>query len=115
MRLREGNPMTRALMTTLIFEAVVFLLAVPGMVQIENVAPTLALGAGGGAALLALVAGGTLKRPFGWPLAWLAQVAAVAMGLLTPWMFAVGGGFAALFVVEFVLGRRIEADGGARR
>ena len=36
------------------------------------------------------------------------QVAGIALGFLTPWMFAVGGGFAALFLVEFMLGKKIE-------
>lgn len=115
MRLRNDNPMVRASMMTLIFEAIVYLLAVPGMIQIEDVDPMLALGAGGAAALVALVAGAALRRPFGWPLAWIAQLAGVALGVLTPWMFAVGGGFALLFVVEFVLGRRIETVIDARR
>ena len=63
------------------------------------------------AAALAIVAGGSLRRPYGWPLAWLTQVVAIALGLLTPWMYGVGAMFALLFVVEFVLGKRIEARG----
>lgn len=109
MRLAEGNPMTRTLALTLIFEVIVFALAIPGMIQVNDVPIGLAASAGGGAALLAGVAGASLRRPFGWPLAWLAQLAGVALGLLTPWMYWVGGGFALLFALEFFLGRRIEA------
>ena len=109
MRLADGNPMTKTLMLTLIFEVVVFVLAIPGMIQVADVALPLAFGTGLGSATLAGVAAGTLRRPFGWPLAWAAQLAGIALGLLTPWMYAVGGGFAALFLVEFVLGKKIEA------
>ena len=108
MRLAEGNPMTKTLALTLIFEMVVFVLAVPGMIQVNDVPLGLAFGAGAAAALLAGVAGGLIgRRPVGWPLAWLAQLAGIALGFLTPWMWAVGGGFAALFAVEFFLGRKI--------
>lgn len=109
MRLADGNPMTRTLSLTLIFEAIVFVLAIPGMIQVDDVAVGFAVGAGGVAALLAIVAGGMLRRPAGWPLAWLTQVAGVLLGLFTPWMYAVGGMFALLFAVTFVLGKRIEA------
>ncbi|MFZ0529437.1 MAG: DUF4233 domain-containing protein, partial [Propionicimonas sp.] len=44
----------------------------------------------------------------GYPLGWLTQVVAVALGFATPMMFAVGGMFALLWVVCFILGRRIE-------
>ncbi|MDO5534512.1 MAG: DUF4233 domain-containing protein [Propionibacteriaceae bacterium] len=111
MRLNDGNPMTKTLMLTLIFEVVVYVLAIPGMIQVNDVPLAPAFGFGIGAAVLAGIAGGMLgRRPIGWPLAWLAQVAGVALGFLTPWMFVVGGGFALLFAVEFLLGRRIEAS-----
>lgn len=84
MRLADGNPMTRTLSLTLIFEAIVFVLAIAGMIQVSGVPVGLALGAGLGAAALAIVAGGTLRRPYGWTLAWLTQVVAIALGLLTP-------------------------------
>lgn len=106
--LRNGNPMNRAILMALLFEIVVFILAIPGMIQVENVPVGQAVGAGGGAALLPLLAAATLRHRFGWVLAWMAQLAALALGLLTPWMYFVGGVFAVLFVVSFVLGRRIE-------
>jgi len=108
-RLADGNPMTKTLMLTLIFEVVVYVLAIPGMIQVDAVPLAPAFGTGLAAAALAGVAAGTLRRPIGWPLAWAAQVAGILLGLLTPWMFAVGGGFAALFLVEFILGRKIES------
>lgn len=108
--LADKNPMTKTLMLTLYFEVIVFILASPGMIQVNDVPVAPALGFSLAAAALAGVAGGLLgRRPIAWPLAWLAQAAGIALGLLTPWMFIVGGGFAALFAVEFFLGRQIEA------
>ena len=52
--------------------------------------------------------------PVGYLLGWVTQVFAVAMGLLTPWMYWLGGMFALLWVVSFVLGRRIEATPSGR-
>lgn len=113
MKLAEGNPMTKTLALTLFFEVVVYVLAIPGMIQVNDVAVGLAMGTGLGAAVLAGVAGSVLRRGgWAWTLAWLAQAAGIALGVLTPWMYAVGGAFALLFVVEFVLGRRIEASAG---
>lgn len=106
--LRNDNPMNRAILLALLFEIVVFVLAIPGMIQIENVPVWQAVAAGGGAAVIPLLAAATLRHLFGWVLAWTTQLAAVALGLLTPWMYFVGGVFAALFVGSFVLGRRIE-------
>ena len=42
-------------------------------------------------------------RPIGWVLAWLAQVAGLALGFLVDMMFVVGGLFTLLFVVTFVV------------
>ena len=44
MRLADGNPMTRTLSLTLIFEAIVFVLAIPGMIQVNDVAVGFAVG-----------------------------------------------------------------------
>ena len=115
MRLAQGNPMTRSLAAILLFEGIVFVLAIPGMIWVSDVASAPALGAGLAATALAVAASATVRRPWGWWPAWLTQVAAVALGLLTPWMYGVGAMFVGLFVVSFVLGRRLEAraPGGA--
>ena len=107
--LAPGNPMARVLMALLVFEAVVFGLAVPGMVVVHGVPIATAGAAAGSAALLALVAAGTLRRPIGYVLGWATQVLGVALGVLTAWMFVLGGLFALLWVVTFVLGRRLQA------
>jgi hypothetical protein len=108
MGLDRTNPMGRVMLSILAFEAIVFGLAIAGMIQVDAVSVPVAFGIGLGAAALAVLAAALLRRPLGYPLGWLTQVVAVAMGFLTEMMFAVGGMFALLWVVCFVLGRRIE-------
>ncbi len=96
------------MLSILIFEAVVAGLAIAGMIQVEAMPVATSALIGGGGAALALVAAGLLRTPVGYPVGWLAQVVMVALGFATPMMFAVGGLFALLWVLVFVLGRRIE-------
>lgn len=111
MRLQADNPMARVLLMVLTFEVIVFGLAVPVMIMVSHTPLALAFGAGAGAALLALAAAATLRTPAGYPLGWLAQVAGLALGLLTYGMLVMGVIFAALWVVCFVLGKRLESQG----
>lgn len=108
MRLNAGNPMVRVLTVTLIFEAIVFALSIAGMVQVSRLDPGRSVALGGAATLLALVAAGTMRRPIGFPLGWLTQAVGVCLGFTTRWMFLMGGIFALLWVVSFVLGRRLD-------
>ena len=109
MRLVPSNPMNRVVAAILAFEAICCGLAIPGMIQVADVSLSIAFGSGGAALLLCLVAAGTLRRPFGWTLAWLAQAGCLALGFVVSMMFAVGGMFLLLFVITFVLGKRLEA------
>ena len=114
MTLSPTNPMRVVLLAILVFEVVLFGLAVPVMILISEVPPlTAGLGAGG-AALLALVAAGLMRRPLGYPLGWLTQAVGVALGLLTPTMFVVGGLFLVLWLITFILGKRLDEQGQAR-
>ena len=56
--LSAGNPMRVVLMTVLIFEVVVFGLAIPVMIVISDVPGAAAAGFGGATALLAVLAAG---------------------------------------------------------
>ncbi len=108
--LSAGNPMRVVLMTVLIFEVVVFGLAVPVMIFISDVPGAAAAGFGGATAVLALLAAGLLRRPpWGYILGWLTQLAGLALGLLTATMFIVGALFAAVWVLAFVLGKRLDS------
>lgn len=107
--LSAGNPMRVVLMTVLIFEMIVFGLAIPVMIFISNVPAAAAAGFGGGAAVLALVAAGLLRSGVGYVLGWLTQLAGVALGFLTTLMFIVGMLLAAVWVLAFVLGKRLDS------
>lgn len=109
--LKAENPMGKVLMTILIFEFIVYGLAVPVMMMVSNVNPWIASLAGGGAAVLALVAAGMLRRPkVGYPLGWAAQAVGIALGFLTPGMVVMGLVFTALYAITFVLGRKLETN-----
>ena len=109
MKLAPRNPMGKVMVSILAFEAVVFGLAIAGMIQVDNVPVPVAVTAATVGIVLAVGAIALLRFPVGYLLGWITQVFAVAMGLLTPWMYWLGGMFALLWVVSFVLGRRIEA------
>lgn len=108
--LQPGNPMTKVLMSVVAFEVIVFALGAFVMIQISGRPVGLSLGAALGAAALALLATVMLRSRIGFLLGWLSQVVGIALGFLTPAMFAMGGLFAGLWVISFVLGRRLEND-----
>ena len=97
------------LMTVLIFEVIVFGLAIPGMIVVSGVPAAAAAGFAGGAALLALLAAGFLRSRVGYILGWVAQLAGLALGFLTTTMFVVGALFAAVWVMSFVMGKRLDS------
>jgi hypothetical protein len=107
--LSTGNPMRVVLQTVLIFEVIVFGLAVPGMILVSEVPPAAAAGFAGGAALLALAAAAPLRSQVGYVLGWIVQCAGLALGFLTPTMFVVGALFAAVWVMSFVMGKRLDS------
>lgn len=108
MRLAPRNPMGKVMISILAFEAVTFGLAIAGMIQVDNVPVAVAVTAACIGIVLAVIAVALLRRPVGYLLGWITQVYVIGLGLLTPWMYWVGGMFALLWVVSFVLGRRIE-------
>jgi hypothetical protein len=107
--LTPKNPMRVVLLSVLLFEVIVFALAIPVMILVTHTAALPAALSGSLSALLALVAAGLLRKPLGYPIGWVAQLAGILLGFLTPAMFVVGGMFAALWVVSFVLGKRLDA------
>jgi hypothetical protein len=106
--LSPGNPMRVVLMIVLIFEVIVFGLAIPVMISVSNVPAAAAAGFAGGAAVLALVAAGLLRSRVGFVLGWLVQLAGLALGLLTTSMFIVGAILAGVWLLAFVLGKRLD-------
>jgi hypothetical protein len=108
--LRPGNPMRNVLRAVLIFEVIVFGLAIPVMIFVSSVPGEAAALAGGGAALLALVSAGLLRRAAGFYVGWVTQAIGIALGFLTYGMLVVGIMFASLWLLTFVLGKRLEAQ-----
>ena len=108
--LSAGNPMRVVLMTVLIFEMVVFGLAIPVMIFVSNAPAAAAAGFGSAAAVLALVAAGLLRSRIGYLLGWLTQLAGLALGLLTASMFIVGALLTAVWVLAFGLGKRLDSQ-----
>lgn len=113
MRLDATNPMNASMRALLVFEAVILWLAFPGMVQVDGVATGTAVTACLAVTIILLAATGGITRTWGYPLSWLGQIGFVALGVLTPWMYAMGIIFLVLWVTSFVLGRRIEAKRSA--
>jgi hypothetical protein len=107
--LSAGNPMRVVLQTVLIFEVIVFGLAIPVMILISGVPAAAAAGFVSGAALLALVAAGLLRSQAGYVLGWLAQLAGLALGFLTATMFVVGALVTAIWVMSFLMGKRLDS------
>jgi hypothetical protein len=113
-RLSATNPMRVVLLTVLLSEVLVFALAIPVMVLVSSVDTGTASLFAGGAAALALVAAGLLRGRLGYPLGWLTQAVAVALGVLTTPMYVVGALFLAIWVVTFLLGRRLDEMAASR-
>lgn len=107
--LSTRNPMRVVLLSTLLFEALLYALAIPVMILVSHTAALPAALCGSAAAVVALAAAGLLRKPAGYPIGWVAQLAGILLGFLTPAMFVVGGMFTALWVVSFVLGKRLDA------
>jgi len=112
-RLKPGNPMGRAMMIILFLQLIALGLAIPVLIKIGGESTGLAFGAAGGTALLCLIAGGLFRSPLGYPLGWLAQLAGLALGLLSGVMFVVGVIFTGVYVLAFVLGKKIDNAAGS--
>jgi hypothetical protein len=97
------------LMIVLIFEVVVFGLAVPVMISVSGVSTAAAAALAGGAALLALVAAGLLRSRLGYILGWIVQLVGLTLGFLTPMMFAVGAILSGVWLLSFILGKRLDS------
>ncbi|MFT4189776.1 MAG: DUF4233 domain-containing protein [Aeromicrobium sp.] len=94
----------------LCFEAILLGLSTPVMITVEGVDKTLALWLGIGLCVACVVVAGVVRKPWGMWLGHALQVAAIALGLLAPAMFFVGGLFGALWLGAFFLGGTIDED-----
>ncbi|MDQ3627864.1 MAG: DUF4233 domain-containing protein [Actinomycetota bacterium] len=99
---------------TLGLQSIVLFLTALVLVALTDVGDAAGWSIGVGLAVLALVAAGSLRRPYGYWLGHLTQVLAVGLGFVIPVMFFLGGVFAALWVLALGLGRRVEEVKAAR-
>lgn len=97
----------------LALEGIVVGLSTPVMATLTDVSLGTALAVGLGVAVACFVVAGLLRSEAGYVAGWVVQVAAVAVGILVPVMFVLGGLFAVLWATAYLLGRRIERDRAA--
>lgn len=109
----ERSPRRGMCAAVLSLEAITVALSTPVMVAVSDVALGPALGSGLGVAGACVVIAGMLRSEAGYVAGWAVQVFAIALGLLVPPMFLLGGIFAALWATADLLGRKIERERAA--
>ncbi len=110
---RDKSPRRGMCAAVLTLEAIAIALSTPVMIAIGDVRPVLALSLGLGVAVLCVLVAGMLRRESAYPIGHVLQGGAIALGLLTPLMFFVGGLFAALWFTAYGLGRKIDNERAA--
>jgi Protein of unknown function (DUF4233) len=108
-RARRDRTATESLLSiVLVLEAIVVFFVALTVYGLDQLPAGVALG-GGAALILVLAVDARLVRSLaGVWLGWLLQLALVLLGLITPVMWFVGAGFAALWVFCFVKGRQLD-------
>lgn len=110
---RTKSPRRGMCAGVLTLEAIVLGLTAPVLVRFTDVPTGVAIGIGVGLCVACILVAGLLRREWGYTAGWVLQVAAVALGVLAPVMFFLGGIFAALWAAADLTGRRIEAERAA--
>ena len=88
----------------LTMEAIAFGLVTPVLITVAEVATGTALWIGLGLAVGCLLTAGLLRARWAYAVGWALQVGALAVGLLVPAMFFLGGVFLALWATAYLLG-----------
>ena len=110
---RTRSPRRGMCAAILSLEAITLALTAPVMIAIADIGAATALSVGLGLMVACLLVAGMLRAEWGYRLGWAIQVAAVALGLVIPLMFVLGGIFALLWGTADVLGRKIESERAA--
>ncbi len=110
---RTRSPRRGMCAAVLSLEAITLGLTTPVMITIAGVATGPALGIGLGLAAACLLLAGMLRAEWAYSLGWVIQGAAIALGVVIPLMFVLGGIFALLWASAYLLGRRIERERAA--
>jgi len=91
-------------------EAIALGLTTPVMITVADQPVGRSLLIGLGLAVACVVLAGLLRSEWAYGVGWAIQVAAVALGVLIPMMFVLGGIFAFLWGTGYFLGRKIERE-----
>lgn len=110
---RERSPRRGMCAAVLALEAIVLGLTTPVMISIKDVSTAAALWIGLGLCVVCIVLAGMLRRPWAYWVAWLVQAAAIALGVVIPLMYVLGGIFALLWGLADGLGRKIDRERAA--
>lgn len=106
--------MKRRLCSAILFlEAIALGLTTPVLISVASVDTGTALWLGLGLSVACIVVGGLLRLAWAYVLGWAIQLAAVALGILVPAMYFLGGVFLLLWATAYVLGQRIETERSA--
>ena len=100
--------------TMLALEAIVLGLTTPVMISVAGVPVATALVVGLGLTAACIVVAGMLRHSWAYAVGWAIQVAAVALGVVVPVMFVLGGVFLALWAGAVLLGARIDRERAER-
>ncbi|WP_241238341.1 DUF4233 domain-containing protein [Nocardioides pantholopis] len=109
-RERTKSPRRGMCAAVLALEAITLGLTTPVLITVADVDLPVALGIGLGLTLACLLLAGMLRAEWAYGVGWLIQVAAIALGLVIPMMFFLGGIFALLWGTAYFLGKRIERE-----
>lgn len=112
-RPRERSPRRGMCAAVLFLEAITLGLTTPVMISVAGVDAGTALLIGLGLTLLCVLLAGMLRAEWAYWAGYVVQAAAIALGLLVPMMFFLGGVFAALWAGADLLGRKIERERAA--
>jgi len=112
---RRGRSVTESLLSiVLVLEACVLFFAglvAFGLKVLEPAYPAwVALPAAAVLIVIVLATTAVLRFPWGVAIGWVLQAALIALGILLPMMYVIGGGFALLWIYCFTRGRRIDAS-----
>jgi Na+/melibiose symporter-like transporter len=105
---RERSATESLLSITLALEAIVVFFVALTVYGLELLPAWIALGGGAALILLLVLDARLVRTPGGIWLGWALQLVLILLGLVTPVMWFVGAGFAALWVFCFVKGRQLD-------
>jgi uncharacterized membrane protein YphA (DoxX/SURF4 family) len=110
---RDKSPRRGMCAAVLTLEAIALGLSTPVLITLSEVATGTALAIGLGLALACVLTAGMLRSAWAYHVGWAIQVAAIALGVLTPVMWVLGPIFALLWGSADLLGRKIERERSA--